>query len=917
MTDSSFMSIQRVFIGWNEPFGRLAADWLLSQKQGLEDSLVLVPTAQSARQLRQRMAQGAGAVLSPHFSTPGALMHMNDPEIAPDWLEIVAWQEILEHQTGSETLSCLFSGSAHTRGEWAGDLASEMLALRRSLQDNGLMIRDLARRLSSSPEAARWEALARVESKVESWIRKQGQCSRSEKIKGGLVMPSQTQSIILAGITELPPITQHCLIESGLPITALIAAPESEKERFNDMGLPNESWTQAFISWPDSNGAVSVTSDPKQQAHQARRLIATNQTQIHDLTLGSADVETGDLLAEELSMAGWPTYHPASIVPQHGLRRWLLTWKQWLLQPDLSSLADLLTLSFTQALIGADCAAIAHSLAQLRDRWMVLQVDDLRHQLKHSNHRRLKIEAVDVIRICEKLEHWRRLCEGEDLSGSLRHLLDALNTEDEDLAEIHSWLDEATEQMNQSQRSMSFWIGIMINHLSRPSADLPDHRVLDVHGWLELMFQPGQHLIICGMNEGRIPTSKTDDPWLGESTRKILGLHTNGSRWARDAFLLQSMIQSRIQSGGRVDLMCSRNNQKGEPLLPSRLLLAGDMKEIPSRVEILFEELEPTDAKLRWNIETNAAWRPPAIEGPDTLSATSFRDYLACPFRYRLKHLHRMRSSEPDRIEWNARDFGIVMHDVLEAWGRDECAKELSSATDIEHWLNKELDQRIQHAFNQRIPLAVRIQLDAMRQRLAWFARAQENLMMNGWRVMDVELNLTTPIEGARITTKIDRIDRNLDSGDIRVIDYKTGGKEKTTCAAHRTKQNASSRLPIHINDDDPAIYERTDGKKIASYLWRDLQLPLYVHAIHYRDQQLATPCYFKLGETIKDVELRPWHDFDEQDLAAAITCAEWVSNCISREQFSPIAEKPRYDDYSMLWCDRLPEQVMGGLVKK
>ena len=89
------------------------------------------------------------------------------------------------------------------------------------------------------------------------------------------------------------------------------------------------------------------------------------------------------------------------------------------------------------------------------------------------------------------------------------------------------------------------------------------------------------------------------------------------------------------------------------------------------------------------------------------------------------------------------------------------------------------------------------------------------------------------------------------------------------------------------------------------------------MHAIHYRDQQLATPCYFKLGETIKDVELRPWHDFDEQDLTAAITCAEWVSNCISREQFSPIAEKPRYDDYSMLWCDRLPEQVMGGLVKK
>ncbi len=903
--------VERFFLGWDKPFVGLVADWLLERNDAPEETMVVVPTGQSARQLKYQMTRISDAVLSPKLTTPGALMRKEDANIAPDWLERLAWQEILEHQSTPSILEALFSKSAETSGEWAGGVASEMLTLRRNLQENGLMLHDIARRLSSTPEKERWDALAEAESKVETWLRKQGRQSRSTALRGGITLPNGIHHIILAGTSELPPLVARAICDSECTVTSLVAAPDTKAEFFCELGTPLESWLDEPLSWPSSDDSLQVTTDPKQQAQLARKIAAKEQTKADEIALGSADIEVGDQLAIEFSSAGWPTHHPATHTHEDSLRIWLHGWNQWMQQPDLASVMNLLTLPLTAKLIEADCAHIASSLAQLRDRWMVIRPDDIRHQLKHGDHNYLKVEAVDVIRACEKLEKWKKLCDSGKHNDSLRHLLDAMDIPADDSAGIRMWLEEAADQMGRSGRSLSYWIQLMLSDQTRPQATPPDGRVIDVHGWLELLFQPGTHLIICGLNEGKVPAAKSDDPWLGESARKLLKLHTESSRAARDTFLLQSMMQSRISSGGRVHLICSRSNDGGEPMLPSRLLLATEPNDIPARVNLLFRELEPADAKLRWEPEPEARWNAPTAEIPTNLNATSFRDYLACPFRYYLKHVHRMQASEPDRIEWNARDFGNIIHNVLEAWARDEVMRELNSADDIQHALNQQLDLQVQHIFNQSIPLAIRIQLDAIRQRLQWFAQSQEELIAEGWRIAEVEHKFEIPIGDSTVRAKIDRMDRHADTGELRIIDYKTGGASESAASVHRSRQIANSKLPAHIHEDDPAVYERNDGKKTNRYLWRDLQLPLYALAIHARDKQLATPCYFKIGETAKEVKLNPWQDFEDLDLEAARACAEWVSKCISEGKFSPIAEKPRYDDYALLWCNRTPEEVM------
>ena len=52
-----------------------------------------------------------------------------------------------------------------------------------------------------------------------------------------------------------------------------------------------------------------------------------------------------------------------------------------------------------------------------------------------------------------------------------------------------------------------------------------------------------------------------------------------------------------------------------------------------------------------------------------------------------------MQEPEPERVEWNARDFGNVAHLVLECWGRDEEARGLSKTEAIAEWVTRHVQR--------------------------------------------------------------------------------------------------------------------------------------------------------------------------------------------------------------------------------
>ena len=907
---------ERIFLGWDQPFLTQAVNWLLERPDDLPHLLVVTPTAQSGRRLREALAESAGALLAPQVVTPGSFLKSHDPEVAEDWVDHVVWVEVLEAIGDWTPYTALFPEKPGEGSDWAGGLAREMVKLRRSLQENGLTLHIAARKLTETVEAERWLALGNLESLVEQKLKSWGFKSRSRALAEGLTPPAGASHIVLAGVAEMPPLVERTWLAWDGKITCLIGAPESEAAGFSASGRPLEIWADRPLPWPDGPlGSVRVTADPRQQAVEALQIVSDCQTGSHDVALGSADAEVGSELARTFTRSGWPAFHPAETPVTTGLSRWFKIWSAWLADPTLATMADLLTMPETGVLVGGKRAQKAKRLSELRDRWMVLRTDDLQRRITAETFRSEwdKSSAEELLAAAEALEKWRASFQRDDFSGVILRLLETLGrtgpaTEESSL-EMITWMAAAAPMMARVRRSPGFWIELMLAGIPSPAPLPPEGRVVDVQGWLELFHEPGSHLILCGMNEGKVPARSGGEPWLSEASRERLGLIKDAERAARDAFLYQAMLEAR-RHGGRVDLICGKSGAGGDSLLPSRLLLAAGRDELPGRVKTLFREIEPPEAGLRW--EKDWQWQPRKVEPPKRLNATSLTDYLNCPFRYYLKHAVGMQGTEAGRAEWNARDFGTVAHEVLERWGQDDKARDSEDARAIHDLLSRELDRVVAEWFDQRIPLAVRIQTEALRQRFLWLARVQARERAAGWEIVDVERKVEIPVGEALIVAKIDRLDRHRDSGRLRVIDYKTGkveGVEK----AHRKKVTTATVLPAHFTLEDPVVYEAREKGKSANFRWHNLQLPLYAAAVLSREQTLPTPCYLTISPTEAEVDLLEWTDFDPNDLNAAQACADWVAQRIAAGVFWPPAEKVTYDDYQVLAAGRTLEEMIAG----
>lgn len=913
--------LNRVFLGWDEPFLRPLVAWLLERRADLAGMLVLVPTSQGGRRLREALAEAGEAVLAPKIATPGSLLRtVDDATVAPDWMETVAWAEALEEIHDWTPYEALFPEVDLESTGWLSGIAAEMVALRRSLQENGLTFSRAARRLTNTVEGGRWEALARLEGLAEQRLSHWQMKSRSRRLAEDFRLP-QASHIVLAGITEMPPLLEQALGKSQGQISVLIAAPETEAEHFTALGRPwheppgqtdspagkdspPEYWRSLPQLWPEEpTGSVILTADARQQAASALFTVGRHGRPSSAVALGCADAEVSGELERAFTRAGWTAFDPAAQTVTAGLTRWFAIWREWLADPKLSVLADLLTMPESAPLVGGDRAGKARLLSELRDRWMVMRPDDLRRRLESAEFREdwKKATAPALAEAVAKLEGWRAALHRGDTPGVLNRLLTQLSRTSDTTAEtaemMREWLEEASPLISRLDRPADYWIGLMISSLPASPAAPPPGRVIDIQGWLELFYETGDHLVICGMNEGKVPARGPIDPWLGENLRVLLGLTTDAHRTARDAYLLHAMMRAR-SAGGRCDLICGKGGEDGSTLLPSRLLLTTAPGDLPPRIRTLFREIEPPEAGMRWVADWR--WKVRDVDAPTRLNVTSLSDYLACPFRYYLKHVIGMSAIEPNRPEWNPRDFGTVAHEVLERWGNDTEAREFSKTEALEKWFLAELDQVVAEWFGKTPPLAVRIQKEAMVRRFQWLARVQACERAAGWRVIDVERKILIPVGDASIVAKMDRVDLNEHDGRHRVIDYKTG-KVDSVDKAHRRKISSPEKLPPHTPWDSPVIHGGMEKGKQVNYQWVNLQLPLYASAVVARGEEFPIPAYFTFGHTEADVRVHEWHGFTEDDLASATACAKWIAERISGREFWPPAPSPTYDDYHFL----------------
>lgn len=885
----------------------LAQDWDRRGALDLSNLLVIVPTRQSGRRLREALAEHAAArgaaVFPPRVQTPDTLLAegAKGDDVASRLEALLAWADVLGEVDLVRVADVLPVPPPRRDFAWAWRLAENFFRLQTLLMEAGLAFADVLERAGAEfAEAERWRQLAWLEEQQVRRLAAMGfrepHAARREFAQAPRLADDIARIVVLATPDPLPLALEAIARCAGeRPVDVVVFAPETEADAFDAWGRPiAAAWTKRELVLPDFEQRVHLCADPAAEAERVAAMVARYKPEPDGcVAVGVADPETLPLLENELMRVGVASYDPEGRARRnerlHALLMALATLAR---EASFEAVAALGRCpDFLASLVGRTneagfAARWLKQLDELRERHLPADLDDARRVAQPGSQVEIGLE-----RIAELRELLRRGTFPENAVAALGRIFrdrgfDTAEPEQAQLAEAaEAWREVMRECASAREefaglKSADWWdVALRVFGETRRTEEKKPG-ALDLQGWLELLWEDAPHLVVTGLNDGFVPEAIVGDAFLPESLRERLGLKTNPMRFARDAYLLQALAASR--SEGRLDLFFAKTSSIGDPLRPSRLLLRCADAELARRVAFLFRPAETARKTLSWT----RAWRlvPRCEPPPSSVSVTALRTWLACPFRFYLAHVLRMEPVDAAKSELDARDFGTLCHAALEAMAT---APELRDCTDeaaLRDFVLARFDGLAREMFGEHQALPLVVQLESARQRLGKAAALRARDRAEGWVIERAEWKFAVDLGGLEVRGKIDRIDRNELTGAWRVLDYKTSDTAVPPPKAHL-------RL-FRVGDEAaPAwMHVTLDGR---DYVWTDLQLPLYLRAFEL--EGLAggpVSCgYFNLPKAIGETGIVVWSELSPALRAAADACADGVAAAIRAGEFWPPKE--------------------------
>ncbi|MBN1591106.1 MAG: PD-(D/E)XK nuclease family protein [Pirellulales bacterium] len=841
------MSIERVFLGWDRPALSLAVDYLVErfaagESLDLSKVIVAVPGGRAGRRLLERLVEWAETngqpLFPPRIITVGRLpelLYTAKRPFADPLTQQLAWVEALR-RAGSETLDQLTAQLPDDEdlaawlalGEMLGRLHRELASEKMNFQT----VVDCGSRIRGFQEQARWTALARLQGDYLAVLDRLGlwdvQSARLYAVDQGECRVDQT--IVLAGTVDLNRLQRMMLDQVAEQTTALVFAPESMAERFDDLGcLRPEAWQE--LPSPLDDEQIEVVDTAAQQAEAVLRAIASlgGRRAADEITVGVPDERIVPHLLQQFRQCELSARHGVGEpLSRSGPYRLLAAAADYLEGPRFASLAALARHPAVgqwierQGIVGdwlteLDCYRADHLPHRIDGNWLGT-ID--KTGVLHTVHEAVEQLLRPLGGARQPLAAW---------SPAIVDLLVAVHgggpLRPDDPAEreilsacekIRAVLDEhrAVDASLAPEVNGADAVRLVLRAVASETIAAPaEPGSVELLGWLELALDDAPVLIVTGMNEGIVPASLDADLFLPNQIRRALGIEDNLRRCARDAYALGLLAAS----GRRLKLIAGRRSPEGDPLLPSRLLLSGDVETTARRVRRLFDggDAGRVRAILPGRLvagQTDSAFDVPRPlerdERLESMRVTEFRDYLACPYRYYLRHRLRLAGLADRAEELDGAAFGSLAHEVLGQFGASAVA-ESTDAAEIGAFLDAAFARVLGHIYGSWPLASIRIQAEQLRLRLAQFARWQADRAERGWRIEHVEEGPSPDVaildvdgEPIGLRGRIDRIDVNGATGERIILDYKTSDTAKTPEQTHREKRSR----------------------------WIDLQLPLYRH---------------------------------------------------------------------------------------
>jgi len=866
-----------------------------------EQTLLITPTAGAARSVAARLA--ASGAKAPRARQAMQALLPDDDRPASSVERSLAWAKALRQAPGSVRQSLFRNRFPETTAELLkaarnlNRLCDRLAEAALSPQSTGL-----SEPAQQPMDAARWSALAELYQSyltcLSDWQLKDPNALRIAKTREP---QSGLQHLVIAAVSDLPKAFEQYadhLEEAGTRVDVLIWNPAKVPETaFDDWGRPEaDFWKHRPISLDPKQ--ITVAASTQDEARSAAAPIGKTPT---DLVV--VDPKLQPALASELILKGHRPYLPGGKSLLHTeAARLALGWEEFRQSRDLRRLRGLLELpAFCKALDSESPISLTDALTAID----ILLGKTIANTLDAAW---AAWPAEPAVCPDSKLRgKVRRLlgCVQSRLESSATELLEAAFPESaaerpesvDRLLEITRDLAASPALVPDSKNGAPFFNQVLAQalrdeQLLNPAA--PDE--IPLNGWLEAPWLTAPQLVLCGLIDGQLPRSVDGDPFIPDSLCPALGLSHNLQRLARDSYLLDGLLASRPAE--QIFLSFSKYSPEGDPNRPSRLLLRTALDDLPERIRLLTEP--SLSSRARPTRKTAWRWHLPG-ELPRTkrISPTQFETYLACPFRFCLKHILKLDSGPRAAHEMDASVFGNLIHFTLEQFGREaitmgESMLRMNEAT-IRAQVQRLLQIQAVKLFGPSPSPAVQVQIANAAARLHGFARVQAVSFNEGWVITDVERYLSaddpSPLKIGPLPLSgiIDRIEQQVDTGALRIMDFKTYSAAKVPAKTHLAP-------PTHCWMEE-ALVEIDTGRRSMQRAWKGLQLPLYRRILeHWYPKECAAQApesaYFLLPSDPNDTAILPFDELGEalnpEAYDSALTCAEAVAKRIHERRFWP-----------------------------
>ncbi|MFO0961692.1 MAG: PD-(D/E)XK nuclease family protein [Phycisphaerales bacterium] len=877
----------------------------------LSETMVLVPASRAMRALERHLVAGARArrlaLLAPEIVTPGGLLPRL---VVPEGRMLdatgvrLAWRRVVERAPEAVVAELInlapVEGDVAARERAMQGLADRMAALMLDLRSAGVEIADARRELQvvgEGFEESRWDAVARLDADYRALLRAHGAddptLRASEAIaRGEVAVGARRRMLVLLADPE--PIQRallRALAQRGVQVEVLVHETQGLPAPLDAEGFPeHEAWAQAMLPVPQS--AIRLAEAPRDQAAAALDAIAAmpGTPRTDEIAIAVPDPAVAAQMQSLLPLCGVPVVPlPTRTAAQTALGTLLRALAGFLRERSGVTLAVLVRHPLVEAWLAREGAAGAVRAANFE------RVERGTDRLDEAPDPGARGAGRVLARLDPALAPLQEAVDPDAQVDALHALLRAIvpGRVDAGLAEavaafegaLRAWetVPEAWRAGLSAPALLEFLQEALARHVLPTEGD---PAAIELLGWLEAGVDDAPHLVITSMNEGVVPGGAAADPWVPDSVRARLGMPCARRRQARDAWILHALL-SRKRS---LALVVGRTDAQGDPLVPSRLLLACPPQELAERIRWMGDRATPRASAAAWERVEESRGRFAACVAPDgetairSISVTQFRDLIACPYLFQLKRDARLRLDREDDLgeELDERRFGTLVHEVLQAWGRAQAQRtargEPASAdpAEIEAQVLAELDAYARGRFGASRRGAVAVQLAIARERLRAFAAVQAQWAAQGWRVKHAELAFDVPdpsrtrdaftfdaprIPGTSLwlTGRIDRVDEHPTRG-FAALDYKTAASPETPEAAH-----------------------------VRSSGWIDLQLPLYSLLLAQVQIAVAPDAlgYFVLPANPSRTAVLLARAWGPDDIAAAVDRASALAALVEARQFA------------------------------